>query len=74
MAELRKQDGVTARALEFAILTAARSGEVLGSNWEEIDLDTKLWTIPARSNYSDPLNRAFDAIFIARPRRGGRSA
>ncbi|MGC2788135.1 MAG: site-specific integrase [Roseiarcus sp.] len=34
-------------ALEFAILTAARSGEVLGARWEEIDLDAKVWTIPA---------------------------
>ena len=47
MAELRKRDGMGARALEFAILTAARSGEVRLATWAEIDLDAKLWTIPA---------------------------
>ena len=46
MAELRHQDGVSARALEFAILTAARTGEVLGARWDEINLAEKLWTIP----------------------------
>ncbi len=40
-------DGVAARALEFTILTAARTGEVLGATWEEIDLAAKVWTIPA---------------------------
>jgi integrase len=45
--ELRTREGVTPRALEFAILTAARSGEVLGARWDEIDLDARLWTIPA---------------------------
>jgi integrase len=48
MAELRTKEGVTPRALEFAILTAARSGEILGAQWDEIDIDTKLWTIPAK--------------------------
>jgi integrase len=46
MAELRKQDGPAARALEFAILTAARTGEVIGARWAEVDLDEGLWTIP----------------------------
>lgn len=46
MATLRTRDAVGARALEFAILTAARSGEVLGAQWKEIDLNTALWTIP----------------------------
>jgi integrase len=46
MARLRCQDGVGARALEFAILTAARTGEVLGARWGEIDVVEKLWTIP----------------------------
>ena len=44
---LHKQAGMGARALEFTILTAARSGEVLGSTWGEIDLAAKLWTVPA---------------------------
>jgi integrase len=45
--ELRKRSGIGARALEFAILTAARSGEVLGARWDENDLDAATWTIPA---------------------------
>jgi len=47
MAELRKKVGSGARALEFAILTAARSGEVRGATWGEIDVDAAVWTIPA---------------------------
>ena len=47
MAELRQQDGVAARALEFLVLTAARTGEVVGATWDEIDLKAKTWTIPA---------------------------
>ena len=38
---------MAARALEFAILTAARTGEVLGARWGEIDLAEKVWTVPA---------------------------
>jgi integrase len=44
---LRAMQGVSPRALEFAILTAARSGEVLGARWDEIDFQGKLWTVPA---------------------------
>jgi len=47
MKDLRGQEGVAARALEFAILTAARTGEVLAASWQEFDLDKRLWTIPA---------------------------
>ncbi len=43
---LQAHDGIGARALEFAILTACRTGEVLEAEWDEIDLDTRLWTIP----------------------------
>ena len=42
-----KQEGVGARALEFAILTAARTGEVIGARWDEINVAEKLWTVPA---------------------------
>jgi integrase len=45
--ELRDQEGVAARALEFLILTVARRGEVVGAKWSEIDLDKRLWTVPA---------------------------
>ena len=41
---VRQQEGIAARALEFAILTAARTGEVIGARWEEIDGD--VWTVP----------------------------
>jgi integrase len=44
---LRERDGLFALALEFCILTAARSGEVLGARWSEVDLNTKVWTLPA---------------------------
>jgi integrase len=47
MAQLRKQDSVAAKALEFSILTAARSSEVLNATWAEIDFDNKLWVVPA---------------------------
>ena len=46
MADLRKQDGISPRALEFAILTAARTGETIGVRWPEIDLKRKVWVIP----------------------------
>ncbi len=47
MKKLRGVSGAGGRALEFAILTAARSGEVRGALWSEIDLDQRLWTIGA---------------------------
>ena len=47
MIALRDREGMAARALEFLILTAARSGEVRLATWDEIDLDRKVWTIPA---------------------------
>jgi len=46
IARLRERAAVAARALEFTVLTAARSGEVLGMIWAEIDLDAKLWVVP----------------------------
>ena len=47
MADLRKRPAIAARALEFTILTAARSGEARGMTWSEVDLDEKLWRVPA---------------------------
>jgi integrase len=44
---LRQQEGTAARALEFTILTAARTGETLGAGWNEFDLLDKTWTVPA---------------------------
>lgn len=47
MTNLRNVDGVSALALEFAILTAGRTGEIIGARWDEIDLDGQIWTVPA---------------------------
>lgn len=44
---LRQQEGVSARGLEFLILTAARTGEVIGASWGEIDIENKVWVVPA---------------------------
>jgi integrase len=44
---LRDREGVAPRALEFAILTAARSGEVMGAQWNEFNLEARVWTVPA---------------------------
>ena len=46
MKRLKGQEGMGARALELAILTAARSGEVRGATWSEVDLEARLWTVP----------------------------
>jgi integrase len=48
MAQLRAREGIDARALEFAILTAARSNEVLGATWAEFDLSNTTWTVPGK--------------------------
>jgi integrase len=61
MAELRCQEGIAARALEFSILTATRSGEVRNAAWNEINLETKTWIIPAgrmktRKEHAIPLS------------------
>jgi integrase len=45
--EMRERDGLAGEALEFMILTAARTGEVIGAEWGEFDLKAKAWTVPA---------------------------
>ncbi len=67
LAKLREQNGMGARALEFAILTAARSGEVRGATWDEIDLERAVWTIPGprmktRKEHRVPLSPAAIAL------------
>ena len=57
IAALRERDGVAARAIEFLILTAARSGEVRGMCWGEVDLDNAVWTIPAKRMKAGKLHR-----------------
>ncbi len=47
MAALREREAVSARCLEFLILTATRSGEARGARWDEIDFDAAVWVIPA---------------------------
>jgi integrase len=47
MAELRERDSLSARALEFTILVAARTAETIGATWAECDLKAKTWTVPA---------------------------
>ena len=47
LVRLREQEGIAARALEYAILTAARTGEIIGAQWFEMDLLDKTWTLPA---------------------------
>jgi integrase len=73
MTSLRLQKGVTARMLEFAILTAARSGEARAATWGEIDLKAKIWTIPegrmkAGREHRIPLSaRAIELLEAAKP-------
>jgi integrase len=47
IASLGEREALAAMALEFCILTATRSGEVLGARWSEIDMSAKVWTVPA---------------------------
>jgi integrase len=73
MARLRNQSGMGARALEFAILTAARSGEVRGAVWSELDLAEAVWTVPAERMKSGrehrvPLSKPAVKLLRALPR------
>lgn len=68
MAELRERKSMSALALEFLILTAARTGEVIGARWSEIDLDARVWTIPkermkAKAEHRVPLSLPAIEIF-----------
>jgi integrase len=77
VAELRKRDSLAAAPLEFAILTASRTGEVVGALWSEIDLDEKVWVIPASRMKADrehrvPLSDRALAILKGLPRHGDR--
>ena len=75
IARLRTREGMAALALEFAILCAARSGEVRGARWSEIDMDACLWTIPkermkAGKEHRVPLNAQAMEILEALPESG----
>jgi integrase len=75
MAKLRAKDGVGPRALEFAILTASRSGEARGALWQEFDLKEKLWTVPSermkagRPHIVPMAQRALDLLDEMKPLR-----
>lgn len=74
--DVQKLDGNGARALEFAILTAARTGEVVGAKWQEIDLDDGMWTIPgermkAGKEHRVPLSKRAVEILMELPREDG---
>ncbi|HED5893852.1 TPA: integrase arm-type DNA-binding domain-containing protein [Salmonella enterica] len=73
MTELRTRTGISARALEFSVLTVARSGEIRGAVWDEIDLTAKTWTIPAErmkasKEHRVPLSDAAVALLKMLPR------
>jgi integrase len=76
MKRLRAVHGVGAKALEFAILTAARSGEVRGMAWAEVDLAAKVWTVPAARmkagrEHRVPLSDAAMTVLQSLPRQEG---
>jgi integrase len=76
MAGLRSAEGMGARALEFAILTAARSGEVRGATWAEIDEAGRQWTIPGErmkvdADHRVPLSGEAMALLKGLPRIAG---
>lgn len=76
MAELRKMDGLGARAFEFAVLCGSRSEEVRGAAWGEIDMKARMWTIPfwrmkMRREHRVPLSDAAMAILEGLPRIAG---
>jgi integrase len=76
MKELSKRPGLSARALEFSILTVARSGEVRGATWDEIDFDNKIWIVPAermkaRKEHRVPLSTGAIKLLQELPRVAG---
>ncbi len=76
MVRLRAAQGMGARALEFAILTAGRSGEARGATWAEMDLDANVWTIPASrmkagKEHRVPLSDVAVRLLQALPRMAG---
>jgi integrase len=76
MAELRDRNSVSANALEFCVLTAARTGEVIGARWPEIDLEAGIWTVPAERmkvgrEHRIPLSKRALDILATLPREAG---
>ncbi len=78
VAKLREREALAARALEFTILTAARTGEIIGATWDEIDQGGKVWTIPAsrmkaERDHRVPLSDRVVEILKALPHEKGNS-
>lgn len=76
MADLQQRKGISPRALEFLVLTAARSGEVRGAVWSEIDMDAAVWTVPAErmkahKEHRVPLSPQALALLASLPRIEG---
>ncbi len=74
MQRLREASGMDAKALEFTILTAARSGETVGATWDEIDFEQKVWTVPANRikagrRHEVPLSPRAVALLRSLPKR-----
>jgi len=78
IAALREREALSARALEFVVLTCSRAGEALGARWVEMDLENKIWTIPrdrmkAGREHRVPLTGAMISILEhVRPLSGGK--
>ena len=77
MAQLRGLSSLSARALEFTILTAARTNETRGAKWPEFDLEERIWTVPSgrmkmAKEHRVPLCDRVVAILKALPRHGSR--
>jgi integrase len=77
MAVLRRLDSLSARALELTILTAGRTGEVIGATWDEFDLTEKTWIIPAdrmkmKKQHKVPLSDGCVEVLKSLPRHGAR--
>lgn len=73
MTDLAKRNGFSPRALEFAILCASRSGEVRGAIWNEMDLERRIWTIPAermkaQKEHRVPLSTQAVEMLMRQPR------
>ena len=78
IAELRQREGTSARALEFLVLVAARTNEIIGARWPEFDLKAKVWTIPASrmkagKEHKVPLSSRALEILQDTPREKGNS-
>jgi integrase len=76
LVELNDREGIAARALEVAILTATRTAETIGARWSEIDFDEEIWSIPAermknKREHRIPLSGHVLEILAGLPREGG---